>query len=90
METGAEFPYAYVAVGVLLYSALMTAVYIMTVAIRAWFPDKGYNAKANEGVKDPNWEMKLPLLLFMIAIIAIGLYSQPLMEIFQKVANGII
>ncbi len=88
MQTGQNFPYAYAAVAVLLYSALMTAVYILTVAVRAWFPDKDYNAKAVEGIQDPNWEMKLPLILFMVAVVVFGLGSEPLMQILRTVAEG--
>lgn len=90
MDTAREYPYAYVAVGVLLYSALMTAVYILTVAIRAWFPDRGYDEKSNEGITDPNWEMKLPLGLFAVTIVVLGLYSEPLMQLLRAVANGLL
>lgn len=90
MHTAQEYPYAYVAVGVLLYSALMTAVYILTVAVRAWFPDQGYDAESNEGITDPNWEMKLPLGLFAVTIVVLGLYSEPLMELLRAVANGLL
>ncbi len=90
MEAAESFPFAYGAVGVLLYSALMTAIYILTVAVRAWFPVKGYQAAANKGITDPNWEMKLPLLLFVIAIFVFGLYSEPLMGLLRQVANGLL
>lgn len=90
MELGESYPYAYVAVLVLLYSALMTAVYILTVAIRAWFPDQGYDAAANEGITDPNWEMKLPLGIFAVTVLVFGLCSEPLMQILRLVAQGIV
>jgi len=88
MQTGQEFPYAYAAVGVLLYSALMTAIYVLTVAVRAWFPDKGYDAKALEGITDPGWEMKLPLILFAAAILFFGLCSEPVVRILRMIAEG--
>lgn len=88
MLTARSFPYAYAAVGVLLYSALMTAVYIMTVVIRAWFPDKGYDRASNEGITDPNWEMKLPLFLFAAAILIIGICPGPLLHILREAARG--
>ncbi len=90
MELGESYPYAYAAVLVLLYSALMTAVYILTVAIRAWFPDQGYDAAANEGITDPNWEMKLPLGIFAVTVLVFGLCSEPLMQILRLVAQGIV
>ena len=90
METGQSYPFAYGAVAVLLYSALMTAVYVMTAAVRAWFPDQdqGQEEGSAEGITDPNWEMKLPLLLFAAAVLVFGLYSEPLMEILRAVAWG--
>lgn len=88
MDLGKSYPYAYAAIGVLLYSALMTAVYILTVAIRAWFPDKKQEVCSNEGVTDPNWEMKLPLGIFAAAVLVFGLCSEPLMQILRSVAWG--
>ncbi len=88
METGGVYPFAYTAVAVLLYSALMTAVYTMTVAVRAWFPDRGYDAEAHAGVTDPNWEMKLPLCIFAVLVLGFGLCSEPLMEILRAIAWG--
>lgn len=88
MEAGVQYPYAYLAVLVLLYSALMTAVYILTVVVRAWFPDKGENVSSNEGITDPNWEMKLPLGIFAITVLVFGLCSEPLMQVLRAVAQG--
>lgn len=90
METGKSYPYAYLATAVLLYSALMTAMYVLTTAVRAWFPNEGYDAKANEGITDPNWEMKLPLGIFAAATLLFGLCSEPLMRILRTVAWGIV
>lgn len=88
MDTGASYPFAYLAVGVLLYSALMTAVYMLTVAVRLWFPDRGYDRASNEGITDPNWEMKLPLGIFAAVVLMFGLYSEPLMRILRVIAAG--
>lgn len=89
MQTGQDFPYAYAAVGILLYSALMTAIYILTVAVRAWFPDKGTDVESLEKIKDPNWEMKLPLILFAGAILVFGLGSESVVRILRLVAEGV-
>lgn len=88
METGGTYPFAYMAVAVILYSALMTAIYVLTVVVRAWFPDQGYDRKANEGITDPGWEMKLPLGIFAAAVLVFGLYSEPLMKILRGIAWG--
>lgn len=90
MELGSEYPYAYGAVAVLLYSALMTAVYILTVAVRAWFPDKGSIKEPEEAVTDPNWEMKLPLFIFAVAVLFWGFCSEPVMRLLRAVSQGIL
>lgn len=88
MDCGRTFPFAYVAVGVLLYSALMTGIYTMTVVIRAWFPGKDSKVVLSDDIKDPTWNMKLPLILFAIVIIVLGLWSGPLMTVLGQIAGG--
>lgn len=77
-------------VAVLLVSALLTAIYMMTMIVRAYFPGKEVNTSSLEGVTDPDWRMLLPLFLFVIAMIAAGLFSQPLVEFFTSVAEGLL
>ena len=78
-------PLARFGVGVLLYSALMTAIYMLTVAVRAWSPQpEGTLAD----VRDPNWYMKLPLALFAAGVIALGLCGAPVVQLLEKIALG--
>lgn len=76
---------------VLLYSALMTAVYMLTVLVRAYFPQMGeaVTAKAAEdqAVRDPNWMMLVPLVLFAVAIVGLGLHSAPLMRVLAVIGG---
>ncbi|MDD3412859.1 MAG: proton-conducting transporter membrane subunit [Lachnospiraceae bacterium] len=81
---------AYIGIGVVLFSALLTAIYMLTTVIRAYFPDKDFDEQTLVGVKDPTWQMKLPLIVFCIAIITFGVYSVPLVEFFRKIAEGFI
>lgn len=88
MDTGKRYPFAYAAVAVLLYSALMTAIYMLTVVVRAWFPDQGTDAGcSNEKITDPGWEMKVPLGIFAVAVLILGWYSEPLMEVLRAIAE---
>ena len=80
---------AYIGVGCLLVSALLTAIYMLTIAIRAFFPSKDFDYETVKEYKDPNWQMLLPLGLFAIAIIVFGLYSQPLVNFLSDVASGL-
>lgn len=83
----------YAGVFVLLYSALMTAVYMLTVLVRAYGPKRdglaasGSGAEVNGKVSDPNWRMTVPLIIFAGMILLFGLYSSPLMEMLAAIGG---
>lgn len=80
---------AFLGIGCLLISALLTAIYMLTIAGRGFFPKKDFDMTVLEGAKDPNWKMLFPLFVFTINIIAFGLYSEPLVEFLTSVAAGV-
>ena len=81
---------AYVGIGGLLISALLTAIYMLTVSMRAFFPGKDFDYSKVEGTADPNWMMLVPLAIFCVFIVGFGVYSTPLIEFLTKVAEGIL
>lgn len=77
-------------VAVILYSALMTSVYMLTVLVRAYFPKDGeFNplVRAGREFRDPGWKMLLPLIIFAAVILAIGLHSAPFMRLFLSIGG---
>lgn len=80
---------ACVGLGVLLLSALLTACYLMTTVVRAYFPRAGFDETQNAGVSDPNWCMKAPLIVFTAFIIGLGLFSAPLIKLLKLIAEGV-
>lgn len=78
-----------ITVAVLLYSAAMTAIYTMTVVVRAFFPKKGFDYSTLDGCHDPSWKMCLPLGIFVILIFALGIYSRPLMNVLLEAVKGV-
>lgn len=80
---------AYFGIACLLLSALLTAIYMLTIVVRAFFPGKDFDDSSIKEFKDPNWKMLLPLFVFVFFIIAFGLYSQPLTDFFRDVAAGL-
>ncbi|MBS6196539.1 MAG: proton-conducting membrane transporter [Clostridiales bacterium] len=87
---GAVLPAA--AVAVLLYSALMTAVYMLSVLVRAYFPKVSEEREILEETKkarDPNWMMLLPLVVFTVIILFFGVYSQPLMTFLAGIGGEV-
>ncbi len=82
-------PVAYSGIACLLVSALLTAVYMLSIVVRAFFPGNDFDYDKLKDVKDPNWKMLLPLFVFTFFIVAFGLHSQPLVDFFADVAAGL-
>lgn len=77
--------------GILIYSAFLTAVYLMTIVIRAYFPKETKEieeTKETIETVDPSWRMKFPMILLAAAILVLGVYSKPLIEFLERVAAG--
>lgn len=84
LETGGL---AYVGMAVLFISALLIAVYMLSIVIRAFFPKEGAVQYMSE---DPGWRMLVPLYIFVIAIFAFGIHSAPLVHFFEAIAAGLL
>lgn len=79
-------PLAFAGVGALLISALLTAIYMMSIAVRAFFPGKDFDYETIRDVEDPNWMMLLPLVLFVVVMVVFGLHPQPVLHALEAVA----
>lgn len=84
-----EMPLAYGGIACLLISALLTAIYMMNVVIRAFFPKKDLDMEEVKTFTDPGWKMCVPLLICAFCTWYLGLFSEPLIQFFTKVAQGI-
>ena len=82
-----ENPLAWVGVGALLISALLTAIYMLTISVRAFFPGKDFDYSKVADAEDPNWLMLLPLTVFVLVIVLFGLHPQPFIRALQEVAS---
>ena len=78
-----------VGMGALLVSALLTAIYMLTIVVRAFFPAADFSCDTLAEVKDADWYMLLPLFLFAAAMLVTGLYSIPLTEFLTRVSEGV-
>ena len=83
-------PLAWGGIACLLVSALLTAIYMLTIVVRAFFPGKDFDYGTISDICDPNWKMLLPLFIFTVFIILFGVYSQPVVEFFMRVATGAV
>lgn len=80
---------AYAGVAALLISALLTAIYMMTIIMRAFFPGEDFNYDTVKQYKDPNWQMLLPLCIFAVIIVFFGLRSDIFVDFFGQIAKGL-
>ena len=80
---------AYGGIACLLVSALLTAIYMLTIVVRAFFPGQDFDMETLSGIKDPNWKMLVPLFVFTINMIMLGLWSAPFVNFFADVAAGV-
>ena len=71
---------AVIGLGAILISALLTALYMMSISVRAFFVKT--NVEEVKG-KDPNWMMILPLAVFVAVMLVIGLRPQLLVSLVE-------
>lgn len=81
-----ENPLAYVGVAALLISALLTAIYMMSIVVRAFFPGRDFDYSTIQDVEDPNWMMILPLVIFVVLMFYFGLHSETLVSGLWQIA----
>ena len=70
-----------------MLSALLTAIYMLTMMIRAFFPGRDFDYGKLSEAKDPNWLMLLPLTVFVAVMFYFGLRSGPVTRFLQEIAG---
>lgn len=82
--------FCYTGAVVLLISGLLTAMYIISVAIRGFYVDEEtYDESAFEGVHDPGLRMKIPFAVLSVAVLAMGICFNPIIEFLHQLAQGL-
>ena len=74
----------------LLVSALLTASYTFEFTIKGFVPHVDFDKSLLEGVKDPRWTMKAPLVILSILMIVLGVAATPVMEFFVAIASNLM
>ena len=81
---------AYIGAGVLLISALLTAMYLFSVVFKAFFPSSAVPVELPEGKKEVGRYMKIPMLLLCTVIVLLGVCAVPLVSVLEKIAEGLL
>ena len=85
-----DIPFAWVGIVVLLISAVLTSMYLLSIVIKVYFPGPGFDMKMIEHVEEPHgYAMKAPMVILCITIVFLGMFSTPLIQYLEKIAFGL-
>jgi len=73
----------------LVISAIFTAVYLLTVVVRAYYPERDFDWDSIKNVKDPGWRMKLPFIILAVLCIVLGFLTGPISELIINCIGGL-
>lgn len=82
----ASSPIAMIGTVALIVSSLFAAVYMLTPAIRAFFPVKDRTAVP---ATEAPLGMTVPMLIFAAANVVLGVYAAPILSVCEKIASGL-
>ena len=69
--------FSYVGPAVLLVSALLTAGYLLSITADGFFPGRSF-VEQEPKAKELFWSMLIPMLVFAVASVVLGMCSEPL------------
>ncbi len=79
----------YVGAFAIIISALLTAVYLLNIIIRGYFPRDNAKCERFEDCHDPGWRMMVPIGLASAATLILGIWWQPLSS-YLKAVSGLL
>lgn len=80
-------PVALMGVAALLMSAFLCAIYTLTVSIRAFFSP---GTPKNVEIHESGWRMLVPIGMFSVLNVLLGIWSGPVIEFLTRIAEGIL
>lgn len=76
----------YIGAGVILLSALLTAIYLFNIVIIAYFPTKAdLGGRKLDNCHDPGWKMLLPIGFSAVMTIGLGFVWEPLLKLIGTI-----
>ena len=76
---------SYLAPIVLLISAILTAAYLLSISIKAFFPNKNEEYKK---IKEPLL-MYIPLIILFIGVFSVGVFSEYILDLVDMIWRGL-
>ncbi len=84
-----ENPLAYAGVGVIIFSAVLTGIYLLTIVVHAFVPAEDFDEGSLADVKKPRWTMMVPLVIVTAIVIVFGIYFTPIFNVIEMAAKGL-
>lgn len=69
----------------IILSALLTAIYLFGIVVRAFFPTDGAVCEGYDSIKDPGMLMRVPIVILTALTFIIGVWWQPLVDFISKI-----
>ena len=82
--------WAYIGTVCLITSAFFCAIYSLTASVRAFFPVNGGDLWEGTSLTDPTWRMLVPIGLFSVLNVVIGVYPGPILGFLDQISRGVI
>jgi len=73
----------------LIISAFFTAVYLMTIVVRAYYPERDFDMSLLDGVRDPGWRMKLAFIILAVLCTLLGFLTGPISKLIINCMGGL-
>lgn len=81
-------PLAYVGIGGLILSTLLTTLYLMTIVVRAYFPIGKLDTDKLEKIHDPGKAMTIPLVVLTASGVLLAFCSNRIINFLTLIAQG--
>ncbi|MCR5417647.1 MAG: proton-conducting membrane transporter [Lachnospiraceae bacterium] len=80
----------YAGILALLISALLCAIYTLGISMRAFFAPKGEDLYERSDIKEAHALMQIPIIVFGIINVVLGIYPAPILKFVEKIVVGLI
>ena len=75
-------------VAALIIAAFLCAMYSINISIRAFFPVEEKDLYKDSGVKEAGPLMLIPIYVFAVCNVLIGLFPGPILEVLTAIGEG--
>ena len=78
----------FIAVCALIFSAIITAMYLLEIIIKAYFPSKDFDESTLENVKESPRAITIPMVIITATLVVLSFAAKPLFDLLHVIAQG--